>query len=432
MFEYILALIFFLQLARSYSHGFFSPYFLVSLHLYVGVFLRYFYLSYEDNAYKLVGLGSGYISTSAFYELVIYYFLFFIFFEFFNYINKYNSDKKNKLLSFFEVVPISNHSFNYLFKLSIIVFFFYIGTLMIFGGSLIQVYHAFSSRVVGAVSIPAYLTLLPDLYVVLVIFLFCVNKFSKVKNNKKITILILSALLILFISGARGNFLQFIMTLLMIHMGLKYGKVYFNKNILIFTFLVLLVLTFGLVNRMMAQQENLEFNDAMNNVSSDLVDKLTGTFAIYDHFILSREYVLDEGYSFGKIYINNLVKPIPRSIWSGKPESLDLVIRNHFWGDKLGGVPPGVFGEFYITGGIVAAFLLIPLFSLGTFKLNRLYEYITEKNELVLFVSMMTPYLFFSLIRLGFDVAFTRVTIFLFFLFLVKYISKVRFKFGAI
>ncbi len=429
VFDFLLFSFFLIQLIRTYHFGFFSPYFLVSLHLYIGIFLRYLYLSYDTNSYKLVGLGSDYLSASAFYELCFGYFIFFIFTEVYIYLNRKRDRDSSSTSGIFVVNDVSAYGLSFIYKLALFVLVAYFVILFYYGGNIVDIYNSFSSRVVGAIGIPSYLTLLPDFYVVLVFYFYFVNYLYKKNNNFKAAILIFFALFILFLSGARGNFLQFVMTCLMIHMTLKFGKVHLNKNIVYFLALVLTVLVLGLVNRITAQQENIEYLDALDNVTSELTEKITGTFAVYDHYVLSREYTLDEGFNFGKIYINSITKPIPRSFWDSKPESLDISVRYHFWGDKLAGIPPGLFGEFYISFGIFGFVFLTPIFSYIVYRLNVIYIHSCLDKKYILFASILTPYVFFSLIRLGFDVTFTRVTIFIVFLLFVRLLSVYRIKF---
>ena len=61
-------------------------------------------------------------------------------------------------------------------------------------------------------------------------------------------------------------------------------------------------------------------------------------------------------YKLGTTYFTWLVAPIPRTVWSGKPEiSLGKEIKSEIFGQRAvkSGRPPGVLGEGYINFGIV-------------------------------------------------------------------------------
>jgi len=320
---------------------------------------------------------------------------------------------------------------NKLFYLAMGVLGLYVFLLFFYLGSFSQIFYAFSVRVSGAVSLPVYFTLLPDLFVVIVLFFFYISETSK--NNTKLKtksyFLIVLCILMLALSGARGNLIQFLISMLMIKMTMTYGRVYFNKNILILGVSVVLILFVGLSHRLSTQNVGLSFEESIKEASGSFTNTLLGPFALYDHYGLSKIYTVETGYDYGYSYTTNLVRPIPRSLWKDKPQALGKKIRYHFWGDELGGVPPGLIGEYYISAGVFGLLFLMPLFTAFVFMFNNMYVNSLKDKKYLLFVSMLTPYLFYSVIRLGVDVSFTRIVIFVFFFFLVKKIAFLKIRF---
>ena len=416
MLEILIGIFLIPTLLRAYSFGVFSPYFLALFHFYLGIIVRYVFLNSGGGEEYIMRSSDNSIELSVFAELVSYYLLFVLFFELF-----YIKTKAANSLSLYRLPVLSSKAENTFLSLALMVFSLYVITLLIYLGGFSAVLYAFSVRVSGAVNIPVYLTLLPDLYVIISFFLFY-NFVCGAGSKGKALFVVIVGLLMLIVSGARGNLIQYVITLMMIWYIPKSGRVYFNFKIFIFIVFVLIVLFVGLANRL-AVQNNLDFRDVISEVSDRSADTLTGPFAIYDHYGLSRVYADELGYDYGAAYLSNITRPIPRSLWPDKPQALGKLVRNHFWGDTMGGVPPGLIGEFYISGGILAAILLMPLFSYLVCKINHLYEISLSEHELVLFVAVFTPYVFFSLIRLGVDVAFTRILIYVFFFFILKKIS---------
>lgn len=421
MLELIIGMALIPTLYRAFSFGVFSPYFLVVFHLYTGIVIRYCFLNTDGGGEYIMRSIDNPIQLSVFLELLSYYLIFIISFEMFHLKQKH----KASLPGLYSFPILSSKTENLFFKLALLVFVFYFLTLLVYIGGLSEILYAFTVRVSGAVNIPVYLTLLPDLYVVIAFCLFygfvCGNG-----NKPKALMVVFIGFIMLLLSGARGNLIQYVITLMMIWYIPKVGRVFFNLKIVAFLAFVLIVLFVGLANRL-AVQNNLEFSEVISEVSDRSVDTLTGPFAIYDHYGLSKIYADELGFDYGLSYLSNITRPIPRSMWAEKPQALGKLIREYFWGDTMGGVPPGLIGEFYISGGILSAVILMPIFSLLVYRMNQIYEFSLKRADTTLFIAIFTPYVFFSLIRLGVDVAFTRVLIFIFFFYVLKKMSLIKF-----
>lgn len=90
----------------------------------------------------------------------------------------------------------------------------------------------------------------------------------------------------------------------------------------------------------------------------------------------------------------------------------------------MGGIPPGLFGEFYIEFGVFGTLLLAALFGMFFSQLHRLFLYAYTNDKLIPFVAIITPFICFNLIRGGMDVGFTRIAIYSFSFFMIVSIYK--------
>lgn len=421
---YVLFLLATFALIYSANRGFLDLFFLVMFHLYIGIFLRSIYLSLGDNEQYTVGENFIVNDISNVYYLILCFFLFFFSFIYFSKNKASNYVSANDFSLFYDT-----KKFNLLISFYFIAYALHFLTLFLYIGGIGDVFTAFSQRAVGAYEYPAYFTLIQDFYVVLTVFLFFIRSMSK--NGKVgylIIIMLLMTIFSLVLSGGRGNLMQFILSLLCIGMLRTKNNVFVTFRLASFALVAVLVLVAGLSNRIVQQSPDIAFFDALTEVNESIVEKITGTMAIYDHFQLAKIYTDETGYDYGKLYLYNFLKPIPRDVWVDKPLSLDLTIRDYFWGDTLGGIPPGLFGEFYIVGG--SLFMLVGTigFAMLTSRFSNALPKIKRDSVLFYIYVLIMPYWFFSLIRLGVDIFFTRTLIALFFSYVIYVIYTRRLK----
>ncbi len=64
------------------------------------------------------------------------------------------------------------------------------------------------------------------------------------------------------------------------------------------------------------------------------------------------------------LYLDMILQLIPRAVYPSKPLQISKIFREVFFGDSLGGIPPGLWGEFYIIGGTVGVLILGTLFGM--------------------------------------------------------------------
>lgn len=106
---------------------------------------------------------------------------------------------------------------------------------------------------------------------------------------------------------------------------------------------------------------------------------VSNTIASGNFFPLARTAVIldrvPERYDFrmGGSYASVLAAPVPRRVWSGKPEALGRDVRSEIYGRPTfkNGYPPGLVGEAYINFGYLGV-VLVPLLA-GVF-LRVLYR----------------------------------------------------------
>ena len=125
--------------------------------------------------------------------------------------------------------------------------------------------------------------------------------------------------------------------------------------------------------------------------------------------VLLMQYVDAFGHQYD-LYLNNLLRLVPRFIYEDKPTPISMVFRQVFYGDDLGGIPPAMIGEFYIVGGLVMC--LIGGFGYGLLlrMLDRNWHRLTllspEKQALL---AVLLPIAAFDVVRVGFENSVFRI-----------------------
>ena len=219
---------------------------------------------------------------------------------------------------------------------------------------------------------------------------------------------------VLALSGGRGNLIQFLISVFILR-ELSVARLGLTvKPLVKFGIVVVaaLIIISGLTLRK-ANQFNESVFDVWSDVSREAASALISPFALIDHYALSRIYVEENGFDYGETFLNFATKPIPRSMWPNKPETLAIQVRRHFWGDELGGIPPGIYGEGYIALGFVGALIISVVIGAVGVMATRVYNQAKFDQSLMPLCALIVPYFAFNLIRSGWDISFSRMTIYI-------------------
>ncbi len=132
-----------------------------------------------------------------------------------------------------------------------------------------------------------------------------------------------------------------------------------------------------------------------------------------DHIALAIDYSDWNGLTYGQSYLNAFALVIPRDFWPDKPLQLSILMREFYYGDTLGGAPPGLYGEALISGGIVGIVLIGIAFGLAVAKLDNINVRAGNAGSPIdiAFAGLFVPMVPYALIRGGFDIGFIRVGI---------------------
>lgn len=411
-------------LLRAARFGYFSPYFLVMLHLVMGVVVRYFYLKYFPDRALTQFLNIDWVDLL---ELLIAILLISLTLEI--------SLSVGRETIYVSIFRFKSKGFSVSgLRLSLVIcvgalVIYLLGMMSVFGG-FFQFIYARSARLSEDMQGLGYLGALSNFFLVGVLVLLSLDACGKAKLLSPVkSFLVVASFLLLGVQGARGNLIQFVIGLFMVS-AFSRGKITkFDWRVIPLMVGGAFVIVLGLSNRY-ASQLNIEFSEALDRVSENIIGALLSPFALLDHYALSKVYVNEEGVDFGFQYISLFSKVIPRSLWSDKPLSLDLSIRQYFWGDTLGGVPPGLLGEFYLAGGVLGVFFISIIFGLILARLQKIFEACKADSSFLPYLVVIVPYFSFSLIRGGFDVGFVRIAICLFCLAFYAWIIRLKIGFG--
>ncbi|GGQ16712.1 hypothetical protein GCM10009411_16240 [Shewanella litoralis] len=231
---------------------------------------------------------------------------------------------------------------------------------------------------------------------------------------------IISQVIYCFFAGGRSIALLLLISLIIV----KYKTI---KNIGINKFVVGIFIFAVISGTMISKRFETQGADAYvaNNFISIIEAAYTG-LPMIDHLGLSIKYVEENGYDYGDVYINSVLFFIPRSIWVNKPLQLSRLMRENFYGDTTGGIPPGLFGESYIAFGWVGVFIIAVLYGF----LIRFLDKIIIDCPLDIFSRLrlaVIPTLFgFILVRGGVDIGIYRVGLIIFLYFLMESYIRVK------
>lgn len=206
----------------------------------------------------------------------------------------------------------------------------------------------------------------------------------------------------LVVFWALGGRLHFVVTFLSyLLLCLRYNFISARVSAILTT-LSLIPLNFIILLRLQTQGDtSATFTDAVRLTTEEV--------SMVDAYTLAVQYVEVFGHQYD-LYLNNLLRLVPRFIYEDKPTPISIVFRQVFYGDDLGGIPPAMIGEFYIVGGLVLC--LIGGFGYGLLlrMLDRNWHRLTllspEKQALL---AVLLPIAAFDIVRVGFENSVFRI-----------------------
>lgn len=130
-----------------------------------------------------------------------------------------------------------------------------------------------------------------------------------------------------------------------------------------------------------------------------------------DHFQLSIQYTREIGFDFGVLYLNSALSFLPRAIFPGKATPLSAQMRGYLYGDEMGGIPPGLFGEGFIFAGAFGLVIVSVLYGRALLATARLCKDAKLADCPVRYaaVGITVPLVGFTLVRGGLDIGVLRV-----------------------
>lgn len=214
---------------------------------------------------------------------------------------------------------------------------------------------------------------------------------------------------LLFLTGARGASVTHAVVLTVAWLAAKPGRMPRLRlglrgagMALIGAPLVIGVVLLGMTFRLVAQR-NLSLSSAWASVSQSAPEVLSGTFNAIDLYAAARNFAQVHGLDFGAQYLGYVLRFVPRAVWPDKPLTLGLQMREFYYGDRLSGVPPTVFGEFYIAGSVFGLILGCVLFGVLLALLKRMYDRSHTNPYLASTYAFLLIQLTFGVVKSGFE-----------------------------
>lgn len=400
------------------TRGIFSPRVLILTHLILGLPLRYIYLSQNADqnllAPWILNLNEAPIFSSI---LLICSYILFVFI--FSTVISKISTQKNRLIQNFNLTDIN---ITRLWIIFIVSLTFYGVSILYFFGSINDYISILSGRTSEGVAGFGYFGISFDLAAIcgLVIYYYTQSYSTSKLNKIGSYFAILLIVIILALHNGRLLLLQYVLTILMIR---EFSNGVLPKFKLLYLIIPLLqiTITVGGLSIRMAEQKNITLQEAQNETIKNLSDNILSPFALLDHYMISKKFVeVTGGFDYGYQYLTRLISPIPRSIWPEKPVGYGTQIREKFWGDTLGGIPPGLIGESYIAYGEFGMLIAAVFLGLTTLWLEKIYYQLKLNKGLIIFYATLVPYVAFYTLRGGIELAFMRLTIILATIYIIK------------
>jgi oligosaccharide repeat unit polymerase len=207
----------------------------------------------------------------------------------------------------------------------------------------------------------------------------------------------------LFFSGGRSMLILFLFSMLIIRV--KRITAYQAVAMASIATAFVLISGYMIAERYRAQGAQAEFAVTLPAV---VQASYTG-LPFIDHIALSQIYSERKGHDYGAVYLNSLTAFVPRDLWPDKPVQLSRHVRNEFFGDSEGGIPPGLFGEGFIAFGYPGLLLVAVSFGM---LLAALEGYSTSSPSATvnrLRTAIFSGLIGFVLVRGGIDIGVYRV-----------------------
>ena len=231
--------------------------------------------------------------------------------------------------------------------------------------------------------------------------------YKKIENiNAKVLILINVVIggLVTLMDGGRAVFLMYILSLFfgyIINLKLRKFLVYiiYFSALVGFASYIMIKARYEAQEALIAAEGEIPISETLNGIS------------YFDHFLISIEYAQNLGFTLGLNYLNALLSFVPRDIYINKAIPLSAQVRSFLYGDDSGGVPPGLFGEAYIAGGIITLLLISFLYgrilNFSAVFCNRAVHLKCPTRLAI--AGILIPMLGFTLVRGGIDIGVIRV-----------------------
>jgi len=310
-------------------------------------------------------------------------------------------------------------------------FFVFIGLMSYFVGGLSEAINALQSREVSILAGRGYVAILSDVSIVatlLLAFNYFRTKDSKNRSTDSGTVFLIMSifsLFILIIMGGRGAFLQFLFMIGIIYYTCKGYRVKVSWLFVWVIIVSICIITVGLASRNSAQTKQ-PLNKSLLEVSENIVTTLSAPFALIDHYMLAKVYAEERGFDYGAQYTSYVLRPIPRGLWNEKPIPLALKMRQEFWGDIRGGIPPTIFGEFYISYGLFGLYFGCVVFGVALGYTGRLFKSSFRDTRQSVLYALLVVTVVFSTVRSGLEISFVKIIIYMVILASLNLILKIR------
>jgi len=213
-----------------------------------------------------------------------------------------------------------------------------------------------------AFQISSYVQLFPMMIVALAVFVFLSWRFGALRNGREKFAAIILLLVIAYLTFSPSNRFRFL--------GWVLGGTYIVstrwfglKRIPVLCVGVLAALvSFGIAGAMRNYAETDKFQAGLKRTTSaedaNMLDGLVYLMRVYPQML---------PYRYGGEHFEILLRPIPRSMWAGKPVGGYMNKLGLFNAQSAGttGISPTLFGSFYTEGGWIGVFILSVIYGWG-------------------------------------------------------------------
>jgi oligosaccharide repeat unit polymerase len=411
----VLSAMFFLKLSRP-----FSPIFLLSLFFLVGVLFRWWYFLYVDGGglvdiaaasharYRLLEQGIIHLSLALLAILLGYLSLG---------ARRFSFCSSGKLLTLLPQARSRALVLGVGVWISLCLFFV-IGA---YDVGVMQFITDLQGRTIDIMRGRGYLSILVDFSVVasVALYAYSVIYSRSIVMNLFVIATVMLVIGCLMLSGGRGMVVQYLLSLLLVRLlGRGHGGKSLKASVRQWSYAVFLgafsavVIVVGLAMRVAVQRE-LDMTVVFEEHIESVVGALTAAIPILDSYVVAILFVAQYGHDYGSHFLDYATRWIPRSWWLEKPDLLGIQIRETFWGDTLGGIPPTYFGEFYISFGLPGVLFAAFIFGVILRCAYKVECTLFGSRRLLVAYAVLLPLLVFTLIRSGLELAYMRILVYL-------------------